>query len=65
MIISMKQVLYMDGPPIQHSGENGRELPQKISELYFELDAECLFESAEKVEGFINNIYRMSCVPAE
>ncbi len=34
MLISVKQVLYMDGPPIQHPGESGRELPLKICELY-------------------------------
>jgi len=55
----MKQVIYMDGPPIQHPGEAGRELPLKTCDLFSPLDAEHIFISAGKVEGFVNNIYRI------
>ena len=54
----MKQVVYMDGAPIQHPGVRGRELPLKPCEAFTELDAERLFLSAGKVENFVDNIYR-------
>ena len=55
----MKQVIYMDGYPIQHPGETGRELPLKICDLFTPLDSEHIFISAGKVEAFVNNIYRI------
>ena len=55
----MKQVLYMDGAPIQHPGEKGKELPLKPCDMFNGLDAEHIFISAGKVEGFVNNIYRV------
>lgn len=55
----MKQVIYMDGHPIQHPGETGRELPLKICDLFTPLDSEHIFISAGKVEAFVNNTYRI------
>lgn len=53
----MKQVIYMAGAPIQHPGEKGREILMKYCDLFTSLEAEHLFLSAGKVEGFVNNNY--------
>ena len=55
----MKRVVYMDGHPIQHPGEIGRELPLKICDMFTPLDAEHIFNSAGKVENYVNNTYRI------
>ncbi len=49
----------MDGKPIQHPGETGRELPLKPCTAFTELEAERLFISAGRVESFVNNVYRV------
>lgn len=49
---------YLKSDSIHHLGEEGRELPLKISPLFNELDSEHLFSSATHMEHFFNNIFR-------
>jgi len=48
----------MSGPPIQHPGEQGRELPLVAFHGFSDLEKEHLFLSAGRIENFFNNFDR-------
>jgi hypothetical protein len=54
----MKQVVFMAGKPIQHVGENGRELPFKEFNDFIDLEVEHIWIAAAKVEGILDNLNR-------
>lgn len=58
----MRQVLYMDGVPIQHPGVAGRELPLKPATEFNDIECEHIFVAAGRIENFINHVSRFNSV---